>query len=573
MENKFKTLGLSENVLYAIEKLNYQTPSQIQEQLIPFVLQGHDCFGQAQTGTGKTLAFASAILSNLNMEKTGIKAIVLTPTRELALQISKEFTVLDYNNEFKTVAVFGGDSLERQIKQLRGPVDVVVGTPGRVKDLIKRRKLNLTAIDYFVLDEADEMLNMGFLEEIEEIFSKTARDKQVIMMSATLSREIKELTKNYMKPDAKHIIIESLTRTSDNIDQCYYLVNEKQRDEALFRILDDRDVKKGIIFTKTKNECDNLTIELQNKGFEADAIHGDIAQRQRIAVLDKFKKDKFTFLIATDVAARGIHVNNVELIVNYKLPQDNESYIHRIGRTGRANNKGEAISLINNKEIRVIHGIAKHAKCEIKEKVLPDSKDIIKMKYEKIINTANEMVKNADLSESTEYVRDLNKADLLQFTAALLKYSAEKEIRHNTTQDLSVQARKVNETATGQTRIFLNIGKMDGLKMGSLLDLIKDTTDIDKDHFNNIEVLQTFTFIDVTDEHVNDFIDKFTGTDIKGRSVRIEISNNKSKSGSGRGRSNSRGRSYGSNSRGGSRDNNRDNNRGNRRDSYKGKRN
>ncbi len=527
MNNEFKNLGLCENVLKAIDKLGFTEPSLIQKELIPIILNGEDCFGVAQTGTGKTLAFASSILTNMSKNKNGVKAIILTPTRELAQQITKEFNVLDDKTMFKTIAVYGGDSLDRQIKMLKNGVDIVVGTPGRVKDLIKRRKLNLTVIDYFVLDEADEMLNMGFLEEIENILKSTSRDKQIIMLSATLSREIKNLTTNYLRPGAKHIEIEAKERTNSNILQSYYLVNEKQRTEALYRILDEKDVKKAIIFGRTKAECDTLVINLQEKGYKAEVMHGDISQRERERTLDKFKKNKFTYLVATDVAARGIHVNNVELIVNYKLPQDNESYIHRIGRTGRANNQGEAVSLVTNAETKIIHAIAKYAKCSIKEKMMPEVKEIKLMKYEKLIEKTNELVSVADLSEATAYVRDLNKGDLINFAAALLKYSVDKEIKCDASADLSVKSRNIKNTEAGQTRVFINVGKMDGLKMGSLLDLIKETTKIDKDHFNNIEVLQTFTFIDVTDAYVNEFIDAFSGTDIKGRKVRIEISNNK----------------------------------------------
>ena len=527
IENTFENLGLSKNVLKSIEALKYTTPSPIQKELIPIILNGEDAFGQAQTGTGKTLAFAASILSKLDKETDDVKAIILSPTRELAKQITKEFNELDKNKNFKTATVYGGDSIERQIRTLRSKVDIVVGTPGRVKDLIQKKKLNLTKIKFFVLDEADEMLNMGFLEDIKLIFSKTAGHKQVLMLSATLSEEIKKLTKTYMDPNAKFIKIKSKEKTNNNVEQSYYLINEKQRFKALCRIIDIKNAEKIIIFAKTRSECDRITTQLVEIGYNAEVMHGEIAQRIREKTLDKFKNGRTNILVATDVAARGIHVNDVGLIINYNLPQDNEAYVHRIGRTGRASNKGEAVTLINNKEERIIKGIAKFANCQIIEQIMPEGKEIKKMKYENIVTEAKEIVKNDNLDESLEYIRDLNKSDLMNFAAALLKYSVDKEIKSDLKTDFSVEKRKARESVNGQTRVFINVGKMDGLKMGSLLDLIKETTKIDKDHFNNIEVLQSFTFIDVTDAYVNEFIEKFSGIQIKNRTVRIEISNNK----------------------------------------------
>ena len=525
MENKFENLGLSQNVLKSINKLGFTTPSDIQLKLIPEIIEGYDCLGQAQTGTGKTLAFASAILSKLSKEKNGIKCIILSPTRELALQITKEINMLDIEKKFKTFTVYGGDSITRQIKNLKDTKDIIVGTPGRVKDLINRRKLNLTKIDFFVLDEADEMLNMGFSKDIEEIFRSTSRDKQVLMLSATMSREIKALTSKYMKDNHKHVIIESASKTNDNISQGYYLVNDKQRFDVLLKVLTHKDPNKCIIFTKTRREADHINTMLREAKIESMALHGDISQSIRIKTLDNFKKNNFKYLIATDVAARGIHVNDVDLIINYNLPQDNEGYIHRIGRTGRASNKGEAITLITNKELRILKGIEKHVKSTISELKLPKNEEIKKMKYKKIVDEANQTVNNNEFSEAMEYVRDLNKSDLLNFAAALLKNSVDKEMKYDTKKDLRVEPKVNKNTKDGDTRVFINVGKKDGLKMGSLLDLIKEKTNIRKENFNNIEVLETFSFADVNNKVLEDFMDKFNKVSVRGRKVRIEISN------------------------------------------------
>src|SRR5574344_1320701 len=352
MNEDFKNLGLSSEVLKSIETLNFVKPSEIQKQMIPLVMEGYDIIGQAQTGTGKTLAYASSILSKITVKGKDVKTIILTPTRELALQVCDEFKNLNTSLDFDIVAIYGGSSLENQIRDLRKGADVVVGTPGRVLDLIRRKALKINNLEFFVLDEADEMLNMGFLEDIEEVFRQTNNNKQVLMLSATMPDDIKKLATKYMKKDYKHIVIESNTRTAKNVKQFYYLVNEKSRIEVLCRILDIKNTKRTIIFCQTKSECDELLMDLSVRGYNAEAMHGDIIQSMRIKTLDRFKKGAFNCLIATDVAARGIHVDDIDLVINYRLPREFETYIHRIGRTGRSGSVGEAISLVNAKDLK-----------------------------------------------------------------------------------------------------------------------------------------------------------------------------------------------------------------------------
>src|SRR5690554_3594946 len=348
---KFNELGLSSNVLKSIDKLGYDTPSKIQGAIIPLIMEGNDVIGQAQTGTGKTLAFATSILSKINVRTNFVKAIVLTPTRELAMQVSEEFKSLNTSTNFDVLAVYGGSSIENQIRSLKKGVDIVVGTPGRVMDLIKRRVLNIQDLEFFVLDEADEMLNMGFLEDIEFIFNKTNNNKQVLLFSATMPSAIQKLAEQYMKADYRFISIKSESKTAINVKQYYYLVTEKTRLEALCRVLDMKSAKLGIIFCQTKRDVDRLITELAKRNYSVEAMHGDIAQSMRIKTLERFKLGAFKYLIATDVAARGIHVDNITCVINYNLPQDIESYIHRVGRTGRANNDGEAITLANPREV------------------------------------------------------------------------------------------------------------------------------------------------------------------------------------------------------------------------------
>lgn len=518
---KFNELGLSSNVLKSIDKLGYDTPSKIQGAIIPLIMEGNDVIGQAQTGTGKTLAFATSILSKINVRTNFVKAIVLTPTRELAMQVSEEFKSLNTSTNFDVLAVYGGSSIENQIRSLKKGVDIVVGTPGRVMDLIKRRVLNIQDLEFFVLDEADEMLNMGFLEDIEFIFNKTNNNKQVLLFSATMPSAIQKLAEQYMKADYRFISIKSESKTAINVKQYYYLVTEKTRLEALCRVLDMKSAKLGIIFCQTKRDVDRLITELAKRNYSVEAMHGDIAQSMRIKTLERFKLGAFKYLIATDVAARGIHVDNITCVINYNLPQDIESYIHRVGRTGRANNDGEAITLANPREVRFLNEIEKFANCSIEKQELPQVDDIYEAKYQKILNQINDTVERKEHKEYIKYVRDMNKDDLMKFSAGLLKVMFEKELGSDFNKDLQAVAR-INKTSSNSTRLFLTIGKMDNLKRGTLLDFLKKETKVDKDNFTNIEILTKFTFLDVSNEVVDEVIQKIYNKKLNNRIIRAE---------------------------------------------------
>lgn len=517
MENEFKKLGLSASIVTSIATLNYDTPSEIQTKMIPLILEGKDLIGQAQTGTGKTLAYASSILSKMDIKTNTVKAIILTPTRELALQVSAEFEVLNKDSDFDILAVYGGSSIDQQIKALHKGVDIVVGTPGRIMDLMKRKKLIIDHLEFFVLDEADEMLNMGFLEDIETIFKQTNETKQVLMLSATMPKAIKKLATKYMKEDYEHIAIEQKSKTATTVMQSYYLVNQKVRTEVLCRILDLKNNLRTIIFCQTKKQCDELLTELVSRGYNVEAMHGDISQEMRIKTLDRFKKGLFNYLIATDVAARGIHVDNIDCVINYDLPQEFESYIHRIGRTGRAGSTGEAISLVSNREVNYLKKIEDFANCQIQLKELPTIEELKSLKYQNIIDRALKL----SSEEALPYVRDLNKSDLITLSSALLKLVLDKELGSDLEKEIEIKEEKRN-VAKGTTRYFITIGKKDNVKKGSLLDFLKKETDIDKDCFKNIEVLSTFTFIDVDKKIANEFIKKVKNKKFNNRIIRIE---------------------------------------------------
>lgn len=357
-ETTFKDFNLSKDTFKSIEKKGFKVPSEVQLKVIPVILDTKkDIIAISQTGTGKTGAFGLPLMDLIDERNKTPKAIIMTPTRELALQVSKELSTYSTDKKMNILTVYGGSSISNQIKELKRGVDIVVGTPGRVVDMINRRALDLRKVDYFVLDEADEMLNMGFIEDMEFILSKTNQNKRVFLFSATMPKAIKELSKKYMKNQE---IIE-VKRNDDNtklIEQNFYKVKNSNKTDTIIKIIKSNKNFHGIVFCKTKSEVDSLTKKLRQH-YSAECIHGDISQNKREKTLLNFRKGKVRVLVATDVAARGIHVDNLTHIINHSLPQAIETYVHRIGRTGRAGNKGTAISLITQNEMRRLTNLEK----------------------------------------------------------------------------------------------------------------------------------------------------------------------------------------------------------------------
>ncbi len=362
----FKDLPISKETLRSIEKKGFKAPTEIQEKAIPVIYRGKDLIAQAQTGTGKTAAFGIPIIDKVKPEKRKIQALILVPTRELAIQVAKELKDLGRSKKIFVLPVYGGKSIHNQIKFLKNGKDViVVGTPGRVRDLIERDVLKLDGVETFVLDEADRMLDMGFIEDIEFIFSKTPDKKQTLLFSATMPPAIKRLAEKFLKPDYETIKVKPEEVTVDRIKQYVYRVEEENQFKKLTESLSENAEKKAIIFTETKKGADELAYKLKKEGFNANAIHGDFSQAKREKVLKDFRQNKLKILVATDVAARGLDIKDVELVYNYSLPRDTESYIHRIGRTGRAGREGVAISIIKPGEDRQFSLIKKKTKANI----------------------------------------------------------------------------------------------------------------------------------------------------------------------------------------------------------------
>ncbi len=347
---KFTELNLSEDILLAVEKAGFETPSPIQEQTIPLALEGKDVIGQAQTGTGKTAAFGLPTLNKINTNNQVIQALIIAPTRELAVQSQEELFKFGREKGVKVRSVYGGSSIEKQIKALRSGAHIVVGTPGRLLDLIKRKALKLGGVETLILDEADEMLNMGFLDDIEAIIERVPASRQTLLFSATMPEPIKRIGVKFMK-EPEHVKIAAKELTNVNVDQYYIRVKEHEKFDTMTRLMDVDQPELSIVFGRTKRRVDELTRGLKLRGFRAEGIHGDLDQNKRLRVIRDFKNDQIDVLVATDVAARGLDISGVTHVYNYDIPQDPESYVHRIGRTGRAGQSGQSITFVSPNEM------------------------------------------------------------------------------------------------------------------------------------------------------------------------------------------------------------------------------
>lgn len=423
MNNKtFADLGLSEAILAAIEKKGFEKPSPIQAGVIPLLLNGDkDIIGQAQTGTGKTAAFALPLLERLDPTANETQAIILAPTRELASQVAKEIESFSVPQSPTVTVVYGGNPMQKEIKALKKKPSIVVGTPGRMQHHIRNKNLKMGGIKYFVLDEADEMLNFGFREEIEEVLNLTPKDRKVLLFSATMPQSILRIVHKYMK-DHDTVKVAAKEMTNENITQKYYCVAPRDKFEALSQIMEDEETFYAIVFCRTKADTDFVASQLSAKHLKAAAIHGDVDQSQRERILRKFKERRINILVATDVAARGIDVNDLTFVVNYSMPENYEIYTHRIGRTGRAGNKGTAITFVGGREMHRLRFFEKNLKVKMEKGVLPKPAELVAKKKQHLIERLEHIVNN----ENTDALQDLaqillEEGNPVETIAALLK--------------------------------------------------------------------------------------------------------------------------------------------------------
>ncbi|PIP13660.1 MAG: RNA helicase [bacterium (Candidatus Stahlbacteria) CG23_combo_of_CG06-09_8_20_14_all_34_7] len=520
MENPtFRNLGLSENAIAAIKKKGFEEPTDIQIKTIPLLLAGeNDIVAQAQTGTGKTAAFGLPILDILEPGNQIPGAIILTPTRELAIQVSEEINSLKGKKKFSVLPIYGGQSMEMQLRSLRKGVDIVVGTPGRVIDHINRKTLNLSEVKFFVLDEADEMLNMGFIEDVELILKQATSEKKTLLFSATIPERIRILSKKYLK-NPKTIIMQKNQLTTDLAEQIYFEVTEQDRFEALCRIIDMEKDFYGLIFCRTKVDVDNLYNKLADRGYNVELLHGDISQHQRERVLSKFKNKRVNILVATDVAARGIDIIELSHVINYSLPQNPESYVHRIGRTGRAGKDGIAVTFITPEEYRTLVYIKRVAKTEIKKGKIPDVNDIISSKKERLKNELWEIIKENKHIAYMEVAKDILDSDYApdEILSAMIKHTLSAEFDKTTYAE--IRAPFVSIDRKGSTRLFIALGRANKMTESKIADYINNETGVKRSLIRDIKVLDTFSFITVPFEEAEMIISIFKQRKEGGKSL------------------------------------------------------
>ncbi len=494
LEDQFEALGLNDQMLNAIKAKGFETPTQIQSLVIPRLLEGeNDLIAQSQTGTGKTATFGLPIMQKLERGDEGVKAIILVPTRELAIQAAEELQSFNSEKRLAITAIYGGAAMSEQLRRLSKGVDIVVGTPGRTLDHIRRGTLKLGHVQFLILDEADEMLNMGFIEDVEEIMSHTPEERRVMLFSATMPKRIVNLSNSYMR-NTEIVKVESRQLTTELTEQIYFEVREADKFDALTRIIDIENDFYGIVFCRTKNNVDDVVNRLIERGYSADGLHGDVSQASREKILRKFREKSINILVATDVAARGIDVNNLTHVINYALPQDSESYVHRIGRTGRAGNKGTAITFITKNEMRHFGFMKRDINAEIKREELPTAQDIVAMKRNKIKNDLREIITNENYKDNDEIVSDLLELYSPEVAlGALLRLAFRSELDESNYPEI----RTFSVDRKGTTRLFLAIGKRDGYTGRKVVDMLKERCSLEDRQIDDVAVLESYSFVTV----------------------------------------------------------------------------
>jgi ATP-dependent RNA helicase DeaD len=546
----FETLGLSKGLVESVQQIGFETPTPIQEQAIPVLLKGNrDFVGLAQTGTGKTAAFGLPLLELIDDSSRFTQALVLAPTRELGLQITSDLE--NFSEKFKSfniVAVYGGASISEQIRKVKKGAQIIVATPGRLIDLIDRKAINLGTIKYVVLDEADEMLNMGFKEDLDKILSFTPDDKNTWLFSATMPREVRSIMKNYMT-DPFELTIGEQNKGNVNIEHHYVIISEKDRYLALKRILDYTPEIFGLIFCRTRIDTQRVAEMLMKDGYNADALHGDLTQQQRDRVMMKFRDRSLQILVATDVAARGIDVEDITHVIHLNIPDEMEFYTHRSGRTARAGKKGISIAMISKKELGKVKQIEKTLKAPFKKMMIPTGPDVCQKQLLALMHKVHEVkVNEGEIGEFLpsvyEELKDLSKEELIKRFASI-EFNRFLDYYRNAP-DLNVEVQRGgaggSERYASGSRFFINVGKMDGVDVSRLIELIDDYAGVTKKDIGRIDLKGAYSFFEVENSKVDDIMKGINGISYKGRQIRVELTETKdseSRSG-GRGRSESR---------------------------------
>lgn len=559
----FEELGVSPEIRKAIEEMGYENPMPVQEEVIPYLLgEGNDVVALAQTGTGKTAAFGLPLIQKINVKNRVPQALILCPTRELCLQIAGDLNDYSkYIDGLKVLPVYGGSSIESQIRMLKSGVHIIVATPGRLIDLMERKVAKLDTIGNVVMDEADEMLNMGFTDSINSILEKVPEDRNTLMFSATMSPEISRISKQYLR-NAKEITIGTKNEGSKNVNHIAYVVHAKDKYAALKRIADYYPQIYGIIFCRTRKETQEIADKLIQDGYNADSLHGELSQAQRDLVMQKFRQRHLQLLVATDVAARGLDVNDLTHVINYGLPDDTESYTHRSGRTGRAGKTGISIAIINLRERGKMREIERIINKKFIIGEMPTGKQICEQQLIKLIDDIEKVKVNEEEIESFlpgiyRKLEWLSKEDLIkrvvsmEFNRFLDYYSNAPEIETLSTSDRrserepkerkdygSSREKTERKAEKGYTRLFLNLGKTDGFYANQIIELINRNMKKQRTTIGRIDLMQNFSFFEVAEKQANDVINALNKVNLNGRKVIVEVAgenNGKSdKSGAGK---------------------------------------
>ena len=528
---KFKDLDLNKNIQKALLDINFLETTEIQSKAIPFLLNSdNDLIALAQTGTGKTAAFAIPIIEKINIKKIYTQCIILCPTRELCIQIKKDIDTLAQYMKIKINSVYGGTDIKTQIKALEKGNHIIVGTPGRVIDLIKRKKINLEQINNVIMDEADEMLNMGFKESIDTILEKTPQEKQTLLFSATMPNQVLKIAKNYMN-DPEMIEVAHRNEGAKNISHQFYIVKNRERYSALRRLCDFNPNIYGIVFCRTRRECKDVSSKLMQDGYNADALHGDLSQSQRDHVMKKFRDRNLEILVATDVAARGLDVNDISHIINYNLPDDNEVYIHRSGRTARANKKGISIIISTDKNSRKIKEIEKMIKKEISFQQIPNGEMICERQLlnliDKVVQSPVDDQIEKYLPTILEKVKDFEKETLIKHFVSV-EFNRFLSFYKNAPDLTADNKKNENRQPTENTvRLHLNVGKNSGLGAQHILGLVNEKLKKKDVLIGRIDILKSFSFFEIDDKFGDIIIEKLTGTKWKGTIIKVEKSKEK----------------------------------------------
>ncbi|MBO6620915.1 MAG: DEAD/DEAH box helicase [Balneola sp.] len=559
----FKELGLKQELLDAVEKLGFTEPTEVQELAIPTILASQrDLIALAQTGTGKTGAFGLPALNQIDTNSDNVQVLVLSPTRELAIQIARDLKdFAKYQKGVKTVAVYGGANISTQIKALNNGCQVVIGTPGRMLDLINRKKLDVRNVKTLVLDEADEMLNMGFQDDLDAILADTPREKQTLLFSATMPKAIAKMSAKYMN-NPEEIEVGERNAGAKNVEHHYYMVHAKNRFEALKRIVDMNPDVYGIIFCRTRRETSEIATKLNKDGYDVDLLNGDLSQAQRDDVMNRFRTKDLQLLVATDVAARGLDVNELTHVINYNLPDDLEVYIHRSGRTGRAGNSGISISIIHTRETRRIRDLEKMSGKDFIKKEVPSGEEICGIRMLDLIDTIKDTKVNENqlqkfLPQAMEKLADLDREALIkqflsvEFNQFLDYYSNSNDLNAQGGNDRKGSrnddrggrndrggrsgGRDRGITEAGYERFFINVGRRDGLNPVRLMGLVNEQLNGSKPDFGKIDLQNNFSFFEVETGYESALTNSVTGAKFEGRDVAVERAQDDKKSNSGGG--------------------------------------